>query len=134
MFNNVPGVVPLNNVTPRVIQLPLRGFPKKNPETMIPTQQLRQIGFPFSVAHSTNLLLLLTEERQRHNCSLHIESCPMLPASLTAAERTFDRVGLGDYLIATAYDGEIVRDTVFIDGLEASLFCFERARLSQLHY
>ena len=44
----------------------------------------------------------------------------MLPARVTAVEKTFDRVALetlGDYLMATAYDGEIVRDTVFIDGL-----------------
>ena len=53
--------------------------------------------------------------------------------------KTYDQVALetlGEYLTATTYDGETVRDRgvrsrAFIDGFEAALFIFKRAGLSQ---
>ena len=53
--------------------------------------------------------------------------------------RTFDQVALktlGDYLGASAYDGETVSDCgvrsrAFVDGFEAALFIFTNAGLSQ---
>ena len=55
--------------------------------------------------------------------------------------KCYDQISLeilGEYLIATAYDAETVRDRgvrscAFIDGFVAALFSFKRAELSQSH-
>ena len=63
-------------------------------------------------------------------------SCPMFLDFVTGA---FDQLALetlGDYLGATAYNEETVRDRgvrsrAFIDGFEAALFIFKNAGLSR---
>ena len=65
-LNTIHSVMPLNSMTPVVIQLPMRGAPDRHPQMVTSSQPLAQIGFPFNVAHITNHLLLPTEERQRH--------------------------------------------------------------------
>ena len=64
--NTIHSVMPLNSMTPVVIQLPMRGAPDRHPQMVTSSQPLAQIGFPFNVAHITHHLLLPTEERQRH--------------------------------------------------------------------
>ena len=139
-LNTIHTVMPLNNMTPVVIQLPMRGAPDRHPQIVTSSQPLAQIEFPFNVAHSTNHLLLPTEERQRHRLIPTV--MPNVAGYCDWCGKSFDQVALeflGEYLAATAYEGETVRDRgvrsrVFIDGFEAALFCFKSAGLSQPYY
>ena len=64
-----------------------------------------------------------------------------MQAFAIGVEKGYDQIALeilGEYLIATAYDAEKVRDRgvssrAFIDGFEAALFSFKSAGLSQPH-
>ena len=127
----------INDITPVVIHLPPRnmGIPQVNFNDQF--QQVVQAGFPFNVLHSTNILLMPTNERQ--NFRLFPTVMPNVSGYCDWCGRTFDQVALetlGDYLGATAYNEETVRDRgvrsrAFIDGFEAALFIFKNAGLSR---
>ena len=139
-LDTIHTVMPLNNMTPVIIQLPMRGAPDRHPQMVTSSQPLAQIGFPFNVAHSTNHLLLPTEERQRHRLIPTV--MPNVAGYCDWCGKSFDQVALetlGEYLAATAYEGETVRDRgvrsrAFIDGFKLALFCFKSAGLSQPYY
>ena len=96
-------------------------------------------NFPFHVGHSTNLLLIPTSERQMHR--LFPTVMPNVAGFCDWCGKCYDQIALeilGEYLMATAYDTETVRDRgvrsrAFIDGFEAALFSFKSAGLSQPH-
>ena len=127
----------MSNATPLVVQLPPRGAPNILPRVSIPIHPLVQTGFPFTVTHSTNILFMPINERD--NCRLFSTVMPNLAGICEYCSKTYDQIALetlGDYLAATAYDGETVRDRgvrsrAFIDGFEAALFIFKRAGLFQ---
>ena len=128
---------PMSNATPLVVQLPRRGAPNILPRVPIPKHPMIQVGFPFTVAHSTNVLFMPINERD--NCRLFPTVMPNVAGICEYCSKTYDQIALetlGDYLAATAYDGETVRDRgvrsrAFIDGFEAALFIFKRAGLFQ---
>ena len=126
-----------NDITPVVIHLPPRNM------GIVPTNfngqfhQVVQAGFPFNILHSTNILMIPSNERQ--NFRLFPTVMPNVSGYCDWCGRTFDQVALetlGDYLGATAYNEETVRDRgvrsrAFIDGFEAALFIFKNAGLSR---
>ena len=128
---------PMSNATPLVVQLPPRGAPNVLPRVPIPIHPMVQVGFPFTVAHSTNILFKPINERD--NCRLFPTVMPNVAGICEYCSKTYDQIALetlGDCLAATAYDGETVRDRgvrsrAFIDGFEAALFIFKRAGLFQ---
>ena len=128
---------PVSNTTPLVVQLPPRGVPDILPRVPVPIHPMVQVGFPFAVAHSTNVLYMPINERD--NCRLFPTVMPNVAGICEYCNKTYDQIALetlGDYLAATAYDGETVRDRgvrsrAFIDGFEAALFIFKRAGLFQ---
>ena len=139
-LDTIHSVMPLTNVTPLVIQLPMWGQPNRNSQITVSSQLLAQIGFLFSVALSTNHLLLPTEERHGHRMFPTVT--PNVSCYCDGCGKSFDQVALetlGDYPAATAYEGETVRDRgvrsrAFSDGFEAAMFCFKSAGLSQPYY
>ena len=76
---------------------------------------------------------------ERDNCRLFPTVMPNVAGISEYCIKTYDQIALetlGDYLAATAYDGETVRDRrvqsrAFIDGFEAALFIFKRWGLFQ---
>ena len=138
-FTPNPNTLPMYNNAPLMIQTPphedslhipqLNGGP--NPE---PAHH-----FPFRVGHSTNLLLLPLQERQMYRLLPTV--VPIIAGFCDWCGKCYDLIALetlGEYLVATAYDGETVRDRgvrsrAFIDGFEAALFSFKGAGLLQTH-
>ena len=127
----------VNNMTPLVIQLPPRGAPSMIQRVTVPAHPAVQIGFPFHVTHSPNLLLIPVNERM--NIRLFPTVMPNVAGYCERCNKSYDQVALetlGEYLAATAYEGETVRvrgvrSRAFIDGFEAALFCFKSAGLSE---
>ena len=138
-FASIPNNLPMYNNAPLMIQIPphegslhipwLNGGP--NP---VPAHH-----FPFHVGHSTNLLLLPLQERQMYRLLPTV--MPNVAGFCDWCGKSYDLIALetlGEYLVATTYDGETVRDRglrsrAFIDGFEAALFSFKGAGLSQPH-
>ena len=101
-----------------------------------PVQPAVQLGFPFRVTLSTNFMLLPAQERQS------IRLVPTVMANVAAycdlCGKCYDQIALetlGEYLVATEYEGETVkeratRSRAFIHGFEAALFLFKNAGLS----
>ena len=85
------------------------------------------------------MLLIPTSERQMHR--LFPTVMPNVAGFCDWCGKCYDQIALeilGEYLIATAYDTETVRDRgvrsrAFIDGFGAALFSFKSAGLSQPH-
>ena len=121
---------PMSNATPLVAQLPPRGAPNILPRVSIPIHPMVQAGFPFTVTPSTNILFMPINERD--NSRLFPTVMPNVAGICEYCSKTYDQIALetlGDYLAATAYDGETVRDRgvrsrAVIDGFEAALFIF----------
>ena len=131
----------INNPAPMMIQIP-PGVPNftavQNAHQMQPVPQLPlQQAFPMPATHSTNVLLLPSSERDLYRLTPTV--MPNIAGYCNWCGRTYDQIGLetlDEYLLATAYDGETVRDRnmrsrAFIDGFEAALFAFKNAGLSQ---
>ena len=95
-----------------------------------------QLGFPFSTTHSPNSLLIPAQEGHS------IRLIPTVMANVAGycefCGKCYDQVELetlGEYLVATEYEGETVkertiRSRAFIHGFEAALFLFKNAGLS----
>ena len=95
-----------------------------------------QLGFPFSTTHSTNSILIPAKERHS------IRLIPTVMANVAGycefCGKCYDQIALetlGEYLVATEYEGETVkertiRSRAFIHGFEAALFLFKIAGLS----
>ena len=136
-YDESPLGVASGNMTPLIIQLPPRGGPGRPQELVFPMIPGVQWGFPFSVVHSQNVLLIPISVRQ--NCRLFPTVMPNVAGYCDQCGKTYDEVALetlGNYLGATAYSEETVRDRgvrsrAFIDGFEAALFLFKSAGLSQ---
>ena len=127
----------MSNAIPLKVQLPPRGAPNIPPRVSIPIHPRVQVGFLFTVAHSTNILFMPINERD--NCRPFPTVMPNVAGIYEYCSKTCDQIALetlGDYLAATAYDGETVRDRgvrsrAFEDGFEAALFIFIRTGLFQ---
>ena len=126
-----------SDITPMVIHLPPRnmGIVPINFNGHI--HQNAQFGFPFNILHSSKVLLMPVNARQ--NFRLFPTIMPNVAGFCDWCGRIFDQVALEtlrDYLGATAYNEETVRDRgvrsrAFIDGFEAALFIFKNAGLSR---
>ena len=100
-------------------------------------QQQIPYGFTVQTTHNTSFLLLPARERDTYRLSPTV--MPNIAGFCDRCGRTYDQTGLeilGEYLLATAYDAELVRDRnvrsrAFIDRFEAALFTFKNAGLSQ---
>ena len=113
--------------------IPKREAPIENRQ--ITVHPMVQLGIPFCVTHSTNLILIPARERQ---------GMRLLPTVMSNVAGYCDICGkcydqfametLGEYLMATEYEGETVkeraiRSRAFIHGFEAALFLFKNAGL-----
>ena len=127
----------VGDITPMVIHLPPRSMVDVSVNFIGPSQQVTQFGFPFNILHCPNVPAMVANEGQIFR--LFPTVMPNVSGYCHWCGRTFDQIALetlGDYLGATAYDGETVRDRgvrsrAFIDGFEAALFIFKNAGLSQ---
>ena len=127
----------VGDITPMVIHLPPQSMVDVSANFIGPSQQVTQFGFPFNILHCLNVPTMVANEGQIFR--LFPTVMPNVSGYCHWCGRTFDQVALetlGDYLGATAYDGETVRDRgvksrAFIDGFEAALFIFKNAGLSQ---
>ena len=127
------------NNAPLMIQIPPIGGRMDIPQQAPFTNYQQVFTFLFNVEHSSGLLLIPTSERQMHR--LFPTVMPHVAGFCDWCGKCYDQIAmkiLGEYLIATAYDGETVRDhgvrsRAFIDGFEAALFSFKSAGLSQPH-
>ena len=126
MLIQIPPVVPNFTAVPNVHQM-----------QPVPQSQLQQV-FPMQATHSTNVLLLPSSERDLY--SLTPTVMPNIAGFCNWCGRTtYNQIGLetlGEYLLATAYGGETVKDRnvrsrAFIDGFEAALFALKNAGLPQ---
>ena len=122
----------VKNMILLVIQLPPRGAPSMVQRVPAPTHPAVQIGIPLHVTHSPKLLLNSVNERM--DIRLFPKVMPNVAWYCKRCNKSYDQVALetlGEYLSATAYEGETVRDRVrskaFINGFEAALFCFKNA-------
>ena len=128
------GTVQGFNLSPAFFPIPMRGAPIENQQ--ITVQPMVQLGFPFHVTHSTNIMMIPARERQ---------SMRLLPTVMSNVAgycdicgKCYDQIALetlGEYLMATEYEGETVkeraiRSRAFIHGFEAALFLFKNAGLS----
>ena len=99
-------------------------------------QSLTQVGFPFNMTNSSNLLLI--PARQRQSIRLLPTVMPSVAGYCDICGKCNDQIALetlGDYLVATEYEGETVKETAirsraFIHGFEAALFLSKNAGLS----
>ena len=94
---------PMSNATPSVVQLPPRGAPNIPPRVSIPIHLMVQVGFPFTVAHSTIILFMPINERD--NCRLFPTVMPNVAGICEYCSKTYDQIALetlGDYLAATS--------------------------------
>ena len=102
----------------------------------ITVQPMVQLGFPFCVTHSTNLILIPARERQ--SMRLLPTVMPNVAGYCDTCGECYDQIALetlGEYLMATEYEGETVkeraiRSRAFIHGFEAALFLFKNTGLS----
>ena len=131
--------VAVYNNAPLMIQIPPNsGRMDMHQQAQVVNNQ-QVFNFPFHVGHSTNLLLIPTSERQMYR--LFPTVMPNVAGFCDWCGKCYDQIALeilGEYLMATAYDTETVRDRgvrsrAFIDGFEAALFSFKSAGLSQPH-
>ena len=124
----------INNPAPMMIHLPpvIPGSAAvQNGHQMQPVPQpLLQQMFPMQTTQSTNVLLLPSSERYLYRLTPTV--MPNIAGYCNWSGRTYDQISLetlGEYLLATAFDGETARDRnvrsrTFIDGFEAALFAF----------
>ena len=136
---NVPliGVPPQTNVIPLMIQIPPNAPNFAANHGGFQAQQQIPYGITVQTTHSTSFLLLPAREREAYRLSLTV--MPNIAGFCDWCGKTYDQIGLeilGEYLLATAYNSETVRDCnvrsrAFIDGFEAALFTFKNAGLSQ---
>ena len=128
------GAVQGFNLSPAFFPIPMRGAPIENQQ--ITVQPMVQLGFLFHVTHSTNIMMIPARERQ---------SMRLLPTVMSNVAgycdicgKCYDQIALetlGEYLMATEYEGETVkeravRSRAFIHGFEAAQFLFKNAGLS----
>ena len=136
-FGGVPSDSAVANISPLIIHLPPRGGLDALQEPNFPVYPGVQWGFPFHVVHSPNVLFIPIDFRR--DIRLFLTVMTNVAGHCDQCGKTYDQVALetlGNYLTATAYEGEAVRDRgvrshAFIDGFEAALFIFKRAGLSQ---
>ena len=122
-----------------MIQIPPIEATMNIPQQAPVTNNQQILNFFFNVEHSSNLLLIPTSERQIHR--LFPTVMPHVAGFCDWCGKCYDQIALeilGEYLIATAYGAETVRDRgvrsrAFIDGSEAALFSFKSAGLSRPH-
>ena len=125
------------NVVPMMIQIPQNAPNFIASPGGLHAQQQARYGFTVQTTHSTSFLLLPPRERDAYRLSPTV--MPNIAGFCDWCGRTYDQIGLeilGEYLLATAYEAETVRDRnvrsrAFIDGFEAALFTFKNAGLSQ---
>ena len=124
------------NLSPMLFPIPLEGTTQSTRQTPFAVQQPMQLGFPFDTVHSPNVVLIPAQERQ--GIRLLPTVMPNVAGHCDFCGKCFDQIALetlGQYLVATEYDGETVkeraiRSKAFIHGFEAALFLFKNAGLS----
>ena len=124
------------NLSPMLFPIPLEETTQGTRQTPFVVQQPMQLGFPFDIVHSPNVLLIPAQERQ--GIRLLPTVMPNVAGNCDFCGKCFDQIALetlGQYLVATEYDGETVmeraiRSKAFIHGFEAALFLFKNAGLS----
>ena len=138
-FSANPNGLPIYGNAPIMIQIPPHEGSAHVSQLITGTNAGPSPHFPFQAGHSTNLLLLPFQERLQYRLLPPV--MPNVAGFCDWCGKCYDLIALetlGEYLIATAYDGETVRDRgvrsrAFIDGFEAALFSFKGAGLSQPH-
>ena len=124
------------SLSPMLFPLQMADTAQEMHRTPLMIQQTTQIGFPFNTVHSSNVLLIPASER--HGIRLLPTVMPNVAGYCELCGKCFDQVALetlGQYLVATEYEGETVkertiRSKAFIHGFEAALFLFKNAGLS----
>ena len=124
------------NLSPMLFPLSIGGIDHGAQHLAQLMQPTVQLGFPFNITHSSNSLLIPAQERNS------IRLIPTVMANVAGycelCGKCYDQIALetlGEYLVATEYEGETVkeraiRSRAFIHGFEAALFLFKNAGLS----
>ena len=115
-FGGVSDNLATANMTPLIIHLPPRGGPGVLQEHNLPIYPGVQWGFPFHVVHSPNVLFIPIDVRR--NFRLFPTVMPNVAGHCDQCGKTYDQVALetlGNYLAATAYESETVRDRYLFD-------------------
>ena len=124
------------SLSPMLFPIPMGETTQETHHTPFVIQQSMQLGFPFNTVHSSNVLLIPARERQ--GMRLLPTVMPNVAGYCDFCGKCFDQMALetlGQYLVATEYDGETVkeraiRSKAFVHGFETALFLFKNAGLS----
>ena len=138
-FTSIQNKLSMYNNAPPMIRIPPHEGSANIPQLNGGPNPVSLPIFLFQVRHSTNLLLLPLYERQMYRLLSTV--MPNVGGFCICCGTCYNLIALetlGEYLVATSYDGETVRDIgemsrAFIDVFEAALFSFKGARLSQPH-
>ena len=128
-YEGGPNDLTVGNMAPLIIQLLPRGGPDRFQGPTFPFHPEVQWGFSFHVVHSQHVLLSPIIVRRNFRLFPIVPNVARYCAQCGKMEYQVALETLGDYLSATAYDGETVRDRevcsrAFLDGFEAALFIF----------
>ena len=132
---NVPGLSSQFNLSPMLFPLTLSEGSRGIGQVPQLEQPAVQLGFPFSVTHSTNFMLIPAHER--HSIRLIPSGMVNVAGYCDLCGKCYDQIALeslGEYLVATDYEGETVKDRAirsraFIHGFEAAQFLFKNSGL-----
>ena len=124
------------NLSPMLFPLNFGGTSHGTQHMTQLVQPAIQLGFPFNMTHSMNSQLIPAQER--HGIRLIPTVMPIVAGFCDLCGKCYDQIALetlGEYLVATEYEGETVkertiRSRAFIHGFEAALFLFKNAGLS----
>ena len=124
------------NLSPMLFPLNFTGTSHGTQHMTQLVQPAIQLGFPFNMTHSMNSQLIPAQER--HGIRLIPTVMPNVAGFCDLCGKCYDQIALetlGEYLVATEYEGETVkertiRSRAFIHGFEAALFLFKNAGLS----
>ena len=120
------------SLSPMLFPIPMGEMTQETHQTPFVMQQPMQLGFPFDTVHSPNVLLIPARERQ--NMRLIPTVMPNVAGYCNFCGKSFDQIALetlGQYLVATKYVGETVkeraiRSKTFIHGFAACSFLKRR--------
>ena len=108
---SAPGLAAGFNLSPMLFPFTVNATSHGIRQAPQPAQLGVQLGFPFSVTHSTNLMLIPAHERQS------IRLIPSVMANVAGycdlCGKCYDQIALetlGEYLVAAEYEGETVKE------------------------
>ena len=102
-----PGNTQGFNLSPMLFPIPMSGMTQETRQAPLLMQSPLQLGFPFNIVHSPNVLLIPAQERQS------IKLLPNVAGYCDFCGKCFGQIAvetLGEDLVATEYDSETDKD------------------------